>query len=140
MKKLVIAFLILALVPVTALAAPQTIDLDTMSYADLLSLRQSVDQAMMDSPEWKGVEVPQGAYAIGTDIPAGKYTIECADVFVMICFFDTEDGAFSYSGSPTKTCKLWSDDSMSVDFVDGTFIRVDNGSVLFKPYTGLGFK
>ena len=137
MRKLLIALLILALIPVAALAAPQTIDLETMSYDELLALSQSVEQAMEKLPEWKGVTVPPGTYTIGVDIPVGKYTIVPSGTDdISIRVYSTED--------VQKNELLdfyWifpSDGPTNIDFADGTSITL-RGSALFKPFTGLGF-
>ena len=75
MKKTIILILIILLVSAAAIAE----DLSTMSYADLMDLRDRCQRELMTRPEWKQVTVPTGLWTVGIDIPAGEYTIDVAD-------------------------------------------------------------
>ena len=72
MKKIICVVLILML-PVMALA--DGIDLSSMTYDQLITLRKSLTEEIMNRPEWKEVTIPAGDWNIGSDIPAGTYSI-----------------------------------------------------------------
>lgn len=73
-----LAMLVALLLPVAAMA--EGIDLSGMSLADLIALREQITMAMWQTDEWQEVTVPQGVYQVGVDIPAGTWTVRCADL------------------------------------------------------------
>lgn len=141
-----------------ALAAPQTIDLETMSYEELVALKDQINLAMWASNEWQEVTVPQGVYTIGEDIPAGHWTIAAASgVYTFVKWGDSLDtsgkdlgfdGKIYISESLTSETYTYYEKGRDVtqcdfDVKDGQFIIIDGGDVVFTPYTGkpnLGFK
>lgn len=56
------------------------IDLSGMPYGQLVILKNLLNKAMWESREWQEVTVPQGVWKVGEDIPAGTWTIKCADI------------------------------------------------------------
>ena len=50
-------------------------DLSTLTFDELMALREQCQLEIMKRPEWKEVKVPQGIWEIGVDIPEGNYTI-----------------------------------------------------------------
>lgn len=159
MKRLFCALLAAALflTPV-ALAARQTIDLEAMSYDELVALKDRVLLAMWASEDWQEVTVPQGIYTIGEDIPAGHWTITPvpgAYSFVKWGDLLEESGKdLSYNGGLYISESITSEtypyfekgkDKSQCDFKlkDGQYLMIDSGDVIFTPYTGkpdLGFK
>lgn len=163
MKKMISLFLSLLLllsisVPSFALSADD-IDLSGLSYEELVRLRDRINLAMWESSEWEEVEVPIGVWQVGADIPAGHWTIAAADgVWCSIArsrFLDSTGKEVEYgSGSnyfseilthPDNSTYDPKTDPVSVDLVlsDGEYLVVDNGNVVFTPYSGkasLGFK
>ncbi|MDD3921704.1 MAG: hypothetical protein PHO41_11090 [Eubacteriales bacterium] len=156
MKKwLSILLILLLLCPITALAE---VDLSGMSYDELVALQEQVELAIWSSDEWQEVTVPSGVYEVGTDIPAGKWTVSAADgVSAVIMWGDALDESgvdLSYDGdiyeyewlySPTYYGYDAGSDKTSVTYEmkDGQYFIVDSGTVVFTPYagkTGLGFK
>lgn len=73
-----LAMLVALLLPVAAMA--EGIDLSGMSLADLIALREQITMAMWQTDEWQEVTVPQGVWKVGEDIPAGTWTVRCADI------------------------------------------------------------
>ena len=73
MKKLFIFLLILAMVPIIALA--DLPDISGLTYDELVELKNQINLAMWSSSEWQEVEVPIGLWEIGKDIPAGTWRI-----------------------------------------------------------------
>ena len=82
MKKTVrILSLLFALMLSTfAFATAETIDLSGMSYNELVALKDQINLAIWNSKEWQEVTVPQGVWKVGEDIPAGTWTVRCADI------------------------------------------------------------
>jgi hypothetical protein len=53
----------------------ESIDLGSMSFDQLVDLRDQITREISTRPEWKDVYVPAGFYEIGVDIPAGRWTL-----------------------------------------------------------------
>lgn len=143
--------LILALVP----AAFADVDLSGMSYDELVALRDQINLAIWNSQEWQEVTVPYGVWKIGEDIPAGKWTITVCDggslflrVGKVLNASGTDvDGDYQFWLLKSHTRRSYdpADDleSVTIDLHDGEYITIDEGSVIFTPYSGkpsLGFK
>lgn len=134
------------------------IDLSGLSYDELVALKDRINLAMWESKDWQEVTVPQGIWAVGEDIPAGRWTVTVVD-----------EASYSYVkiGSvldETGRDVAWSDDyytenltspknsyynenedifSTDIDLKDGQYVVIDSGNVIFTPYQGkptLGFK
>lgn len=80
----------------SALAAPQTIDWETMSYDEWVVLKDQLLLAMWASEEWQEVAVPQDVYPVGEDIPAGHWTLTPLEGGLRLC----EVGAISRMKAP----------------------------------------
>lgn len=107
MKKLL--SLILIIVCLTGFAAAETIDLASLSFEDLLTLRNQLNAEIMSRPEWKVVKVPRGTWKIGEDIPEGTYSIS-APAYSSVEIFDgngkTVVEHFIFSDSPVGKVTL----------------------------------
>ena len=77
MKRFISVLLLLCLLNVQAIAE---IDLSGLTFDELVELRQKCQLEMMSRSEWKEVQVPQGVWEVGKDIPAGDWIIKCADI------------------------------------------------------------
>ena len=77
MKKILAVTLILALLMPFALCE---IDLSELTFDELVALRDRCQAEMFKRDEWQEVVVPQGLWEVGKDIPAGTWTVRCADV------------------------------------------------------------
>ena len=59
--------------------AQVTIQSTWLTTQELIAMRKQVDEEIHSRPEWKEVEVPTGTWTVGTDIPAGTYSIRGLD-------------------------------------------------------------
>lgn len=148
---------IIAAAALTAcLAAPARaeIDLEGMSLADLVRLRDQITAAMWASDEWQEVTVPPGVYQVGVDIPAGHWTLKCAEgstynwASVEYCRELDETGKKSTGKSWYTQIKVEGSEASveavetDIDAKEGFYIIIEYGSVIFTPYAArdLGFK
>lgn len=150
MKKLVCVCLsFLFMFSLTAFAE---VDLSGMSFDELSALRDEALKAMMALDEWQSVEVPAGTYEIGVEIPAGHWNISAAgDQFINLEWGpDLEDGGvqISYlsiydqvflSLKDGKYAAMYEQDTVSWKLTEGSYLRIEGGSVVFTPYTGASF-
>ena len=58
----------------------EKIDLSGLSYDELVALKDRINLAIWNSEDWQEVTVPQGVWKVGEDIPAGTWTVRCADI------------------------------------------------------------
>ncbi|MBQ6364680.1 MAG: hypothetical protein IJH81_05860 [Lachnospiraceae bacterium] len=140
------------------------IDLSGMSYEELAELKDQISLAMWDSEEWQEVTVPQGTWIVGEDIPAGHWTIKCADVnrndrfldrceiewgyvdkYGMIQFTANVHGRAKLFNPNSNFYKRGTDTEMDINLDEGMAIIIDNhfAPAVFCPYFGkesLGFK
>lgn len=78
MKKLLAVVLIIALfLPASVLA--DIPDISGLSYDELLQLRDQVNIAIMNSPEYQEITLPVGLWTVGVDFPAGTWLITPLD-------------------------------------------------------------
>lgn len=154
MKKLVCVLLTMALMICLVLpVCAEDIDLSALTWEELLDLKAKITMEQLTRDEWEEVEVPQGVYKVGEDIPAGKWTIRCKTGYS--CYFQfgetLRDDGHSVSWSDTHDLvyiyKNAGDDGKLVEYtfdaVDGYYIVIDDAPATFTPYAGkpdLGFK
>lgn len=153
MKKLLVLCLCSLLLAMPL--AHAEIDLSGLSFDELLALKEQINLALWASEEWQEVTVPAGVYEIGVDIPAGHWTIRPVDGHTAYITWGPklEEGGTEvdiwtrYSSeqitSPTDSYAKYNNvESASWKLTDGTFIVIENSSVVFTPYAGanLGFK
>lgn len=131
------------------------IDLSGMTFEELVALKDQINLAIWNSAEWQEVEVPQGVWKVGEDIPAGKWTIKATEgnvTFVMVGSKLSSDGrsismpkfgqsimdeGFSAYNPKTSISEL------SVELSDGEYVAIQESVAVFTPYAGkpsLGFK
>lgn len=149
--------LVLVLLCLAGVASAEAPELSGMSYEELVALKEQIDLAIWNSQEWQEVEVPQGVWVVGQDIPAGKWTIKAADgITANVSWGDELDESgmeLSYSSKIFEIELLYSvsyrnykkGDSTEVtwDLKNGDYFIVSSGIALFTPYSGkpsLGFK
>lgn len=134
------------------------IDLSGMSYDELVALKDQINLAMWQSDEWQEVEVPQGVWLVGEDIPAGHWSIKTdaswASINIgtkldetgkSIDYMDSRFVRYEQVSSPSSSIYDPKSDKTEVDFdlTDGTYVVIEYGSVIFTPYSGkpaLNFK
>lgn len=130
------------------------VDLNGMTYDELVALKDKINRAIWDSEEWQEVEVPQGVWAVGDDIPAGKWTIKAlpgGDTYIKIGV-EVKDGGTDVNSKTSQRIKdeghSYYDSksditSWTFEFTEGQYVKIDNGPAVFTPYSGkpsLGFK
>lgn len=149
MKKF-LAFLLafLMISPVIA----EEIDLSGLSYAELVALKNRINLAMWQSEEWQEVTVPQGTWKVGEDIPAGHWTVKCADgarwIYVSWGERLQDNGEdISYYGRNSTGNSIYNPSNNTFDPVndvseysfevrDGDYIQIKYGAAVFMPYVG----
>lgn len=126
-------------------------DLDNMTFVELVALNKRVLAAMWASGEWQEVEVPQGVYKIGEDIPAGRWTISPVPgwhVAIAVSSSLAENGNklslenYSSGSAYAEDSKYYEKGkATSLDLVldEGFYISVGDGPAVFTPYTGPSF-
>ena len=156
MKKLIASICALALILAMSVTAAAEIDLSGMSWQELIDLRADIMKEQMIRDEWQEVEVPQGLWKVGEDIPAGKWTIRCTvgrctSIHVgskltqgrnTVDIYESKDRtiAYIYADIPGKESEMHICD---IELLDGQYIFIDDCSATFTPFTGkpaLGFK
>lgn len=162
MKKglLFLALILVACLSTASLSYAETqFDLSNMTYDELVALKDQINIAIWNSDEWQEVEVPQGVWLVGEDIPVGHWTISNAGGYSTWIYLGT---ALDESGHDIDT--LRSDfyfgesvknphasyfnpatdrTSVDVDLKEGTYVIIGNSNAIFTPYSGkpsLGFK
>ena len=155
MKKFITICITLALVVALAPAAFAEWDLSDLTFDDLIALRAQTQYEMMNRPEWEEVEVPQGVYKVGEDIPAGTWTILCkSGIGTSIYVGDNLSPAGTELKYPYKAYETIYNPAASsvgsgycfewaVTLHDGEYLSVGSNSAVFTTYAGkpsLGFK
>lgn len=150
MKRFLMVVLCLVFLSGSALAE---IELSGMSWSDLLDLHRKINLELFKRDEWQQVQVPTGMYKIGSDIPAGKWTIKPIDghtAYVHWGVGTTSGGVeiddryvYEQITSPSDSYSKYNKvESVTWDLTDGTYLLIENSPVMFAPFTGisLGFK
>lgn len=157
MKKLrMIAMILVLSLLLAAPAAATGIDLSALSWDELIALKAEIGKEQMSRDEWQEVEVPEGVYVVGEDIPAGKWTVKCKTGYLSRITWGEKLGengqSIVYRGVYAAET-VYNPDHESYDegdrteytfeVKDGYYIVIEYASATFSPYTGkpdLGFK
>ena len=144
MKKLVSLLLVVTLAFVVTVSCAESIDLSSLSYDELIALSSKITMEIMSRPDFKTVKVPPGAYMVGKDIPAGKWTITATEGACEVYWGKSLDeyGVDVPYSDRIATIDDWgSQSTASWDLVEGTYIVVNRNAVTFTPYVpvSLGF-
>ena len=144
-----------------AYANSTSFDFSDLSFAELVSLKDQINLAIWNSEEWQEVIVPQGVWIVGEDIPAGTWTIKCAEggFRCEISWGENlgENGEsikasgrysiFNYITNPEHKSYEPGNDmteyTCTVQDGDYIVVHMDESQALFTPYAGkpsLGFK
>lgn len=75
----IFAFLFVLMLSAVTFAHADNFDLSGLSFDELVALKDQINLAIWNSQEWQEVTVPQGVWKVGEDIPAGTWTVTCAD-------------------------------------------------------------
>lgn len=135
-------------------AAFANVDLTGMTYDELVALKDQINLAIWNSAEWQEVEVPQGVWQVGADIPAGKWTLKpmpFGDCYIRIGT-ELKDAGTDVKGIASEHIKdrdysyfnaVSDKTEWTVDLTAGQYVVINYGSALFVKYAGkpsLGFK
>lgn len=153
MKRFFLLFLAAMLLISSAAADP--VDLSSMSFDELVALRDQLNHAIWSSQDWQEVTVPAGVWTVGQDIPAGHWTIRpLPGDYVNVTYFDKLDqfgtgvGAGWRGWGGTLTARGEDDitfgepTQIDLEMGEGMFFKCSK-SVIFTQYAGkpdLGFK
>lgn len=158
MKKVICTILSLVIIlAVTAAAFADGIDLSSLTWEELLELKAAITLEQWSRDEWEEVEVPQGVWVIGEDIPAGKWTITCKTGYSTRVkwgkYLDKSQNDIDYFKDFGDSETVYNPDWDSYRHGDvtqytfeppeGYYIVIDFGPATFTPFTGkpdLGFK
>lgn len=142
-------------------ASAENIDLSGMTYVELVALKDQINLAIWNSQEWQEVTVPQGVWKVGEDIPAGMWTVKCAEggfrCEISWGAILAEDGEsiewsgrsslYNYVYNPNqkwyKPGEHMVEYTFTVEIGDYIVVDMDESQALFTPYAGkpdLGFK
>lgn len=86
-----------------------------------------------EETELKEVTVPAGKYTIGSDIPAGTYTLNTADYLSIVSIWDASGGLVTMHTLSAQASVG------KIELKNGQSIEINGSAVVFKPYAGLGF-
>ena len=142
MRKFIISiiFIMVLITPISFSSALHDIDLFSLSYYELIALRNSIDALIWGSDEWKQATVPAGVYIVGEDIPAGKWTINMIDSqsAYSVCAFavyGSPDDFYNSNGCVSNAF-LQVGTPYTANIIDGQLVNITGESVTFQPYTG----
>ena len=146
MKRFIIFSVIMVVLSMTLISFShaESIDLSSLSYEELVSLSSRITMEIMSRPDFKTVKVPPGAYKVGVDIPAGKWTITASEGACEVCWgkaLDEYGVDVPWSERIDDLDDWGSKSSVSWDLVEGTYIVISRNAVTFTPYVpvSLGF-
>lgn len=151
MKK--IACILLAMALMICLVLPvcaEEIDLSALTWEELLDLKARITMEQLTRDEWQEVEVPQGVWVVGEDIPAGKWTVRCSyGNSVTISwgqYLDADGHGIDYfrGTNDSKNIKnvngrLYQEGDATeytFDAIDGYYVVINFSSATFTPFTG----
>lgn len=155
MKRLFSAALAVVLAGCLALPAlSEGIDLSGLGWDELIALKAQINQELTTRDQWQEVEVPQGLWVVGEDIPEGMWTIVCGSGAAVVKWgYSLREGEqrVDVLKSPSDTASVFSAadaqpgarTQYTLEAKKGMYIEVGFTSVIFQPYTGkpdLGFK
>ena len=156
MKRMLFSvFICIVLLSLAPACFAENYDFSDWTFEELVDLRDQINLALMSRPEYQSVEVPQGVYEVGKDIPAGKWTIRALDR----SWTNIETGhALTRGGSEvdyphdvhetvySSSHIMYSPGyrtELTVTLEDGDFVGISFGAAVFSTYTGtpsLGFR
>ncbi len=134
MKRILV--LLLMLLSLVSIAHAETaVDLAALTTEELVELRSAVNAELSARNfKEKEVTVPPGRYTVGTDIPAGIYTISRTKEYSSNVRTYTPTGQYDLSflvSTDTPVGKL--------ELAEGQTVEILHESVIFQLYAGLGF-
>ena len=136
----------------SVLAEADEIDLSGMSLSELLALKERVTMAMWETDEWLQATLKPGVYEIGVDIPAAHWDLTAPEgdyAHIIWCRALDRTGKGCDVSDKMHGVTLMHEDyknydrymgiypvSTDLDMMEGTYLIVEQGSVLLTPYDG----
>ena len=115
------------------------VNLKELSYDELIEIQNSLMAEIMSRPEWKSVEVPQGHWRVGEDIPEGTYSIRAGKSSAYLRIWGAEYEDWSTNGGLIFNNTISAGEILGkIELKDGWLIDIDD-TVYFEPPKGLGF-
>lgn len=158
MKKIICAIITMTIIlTMVSSAFADGIDLSALTWEELLDLKAAITLEQLTRDEWEEVEVPQGVYKVGEDIPAGKWTVRCTrgnhltiswgqyldDDGHDIDYFKGINDAKNIKNANGRLYDEGDATEYTFDAVDGYYVVIEYSSATFTPFAGkpdLGFK
>lgn len=158
MKKLLCTLLSLVLLCCLALpVCAEEIDLSVLTWDELLDLKAQITMEQLTRDEWQEVEVPQGVWVVGEDVPVGKWTITCKTGYSTrikwgkyldksqnnVDYFEDFGDAETVYNPNWDSYRHGEVTQYTFEPPEGYYIVIDFGPATFTPFTGkpdLGFK
>ena len=154
MKRFVCLLFVFVFVPLFAFA--DLPDISSLSYDELVQLKDQLNLAIWNSQEWQEVTVPPGTWKIGEDIPAGHWTIKpgISHGYFYVWYFEQPNEFNQPFARLTKHTNqaIATEDwhafdeeyihEVDFDMIDGWYFYNEK-TVIFTPYSGkpsFGFK
>lgn len=132
MKRFLAILLILVCVTGTASASLYS----GISIDQLRQLISDINAEIVSRPEWKETTVPAGVWTVGTDIPAGTYSLRSEGALVLI--WRREKNDYSDSGLYFNNV-IDEDNSFGKVILEEGMVFDSNAPVIFAPPQALGF-
>lgn len=155
MRKIICTIIVAVLLATTSVGLADGLDLSSMSFDELVALKDQINLAIWSSQEWQEVRVPTGLYKVGEDIPAGKWTVLAPEGTTNYVKWGTKPDASGthlerwegnemiYSTSYKNYDPNKHRSQLDIELFDGMYFYVEDGAAIFTPYAGkpdLGFK
>lgn len=142
MEKILI--IIIALINLFSGNSSPEMNIDEMSFSDLITLREEVNSALWGSEELKSVTVPVGVYKIGNEIPVGKWVIRPVEgsTAMIIIGTKTKNNGMEIEPpywheqitSPSDSYSKYNKTSEVVVTLESGYISIGQSPVYFEPY------
>lgn len=137
MKKFIASLIMLVVLFSVAFAE---FDLSSMTYSDLMKLREQVQRELLSRPEWKEVTVPAGEWTVGEDIPAGFYSIKSVnDIFTNVFVWGREQYDYDAGGGLLLNSFVGDGSEIGKVRLKNGNILVVRDPVILAPAQSLGF-
>lgn len=145
----IVALLAAVLMLAAPIASAESIGIASMTFDELVALRDRITEEMMLRDEWQEVTVPAGTYKIGEAIPAGHWVITVPTG--TYCFVTIGSKLDSNGKEVSSRCDGYyhialanrdgdtTPSSVDLDLQDGMYIEIEHSSVIFTPYAGVDF-
>jgi len=139
MKKFARSIAVIVLVALLgsfAFAESLGVDLTALSFEELLTLRQEIDQLLLASDAYSEFTLAQGTFTVGTDFPEGTYTMT-SPVLAAVGIFNGDphdDANLEVMFTVTKKENI-----EKIELKDGQIVTISGSNVTVATYTGLDY-